>query len=206
VTISNGIDLDLLDRKAREPGPPRKGDEPVILGLGRLAREKGFDLLIEAHARLREAGVRHRVVILGEGEERPSLERLVQDLGVSESVEMPGHSPNPYPALAAAHAFCLSSRFEGFALVCLEAVALGIPVIATDVAGAREILAEGSYGELVTPGSVDALTDALRLHLTDPSRLREKSQLGKAIRARFSLSASVEEHLALYRHLTSERQ
>jgi glycosyltransferase involved in cell wall biosynthesis len=148
--------------------------KPVVMAVGRLNPEKGFDLLIRAHRRLRDMGVEHSLVILGEGPLRAELTELVKELRVADSVIMPGFFPNPYTALKQATLCVLSSHFEGCPSVLLEALALGVPIVATRCfSGPREILDEGKYGMLVPPNDEAALTEAIGKLLNDPARRKQ---------------------------------
>ena len=135
------------------------GAPPVVLAVGRLTPQKDFPTLLRAFARL---PVPARLLILGEGEQRTELERLTRELGVADSVQMPGYEPNPFKYMRRAAVFVLSSRYEGLPNALIQAMACGCPVVATDCpSGPREILADGKYGLLVPVGDVDALADAI---------------------------------------------
>jgi len=141
---------------------------PVILGAGRLTRQKDFATLIRAFARVR-AVIDSKLVIIGEGRSRPALEKLAADLGVAEAVSMPGHVANPYAYMARSSLFVLSSAWEGSPNVLTEALALGTPVVSTDCpSGPREILRDGCYGPLVPVGDVERLADAMLNTLQSP--------------------------------------
>jgi glycosyltransferase involved in cell wall biosynthesis len=162
--VVNGIDVREVRRRAglapegADAVPRARRAVPLVVANGRLAPQKGFDLLIEAHAQVVGAGVRHRLLITGDGPDRAALEALVRRLGVESSVELPGFSANPYPAMAAADVFVLSSRSEGLPLTLLEAMAVGAPIIATECGGGpRWLLGDSAGGQLVPPHSVDAL-------------------------------------------------
>jgi glycosyltransferase involved in cell wall biosynthesis len=138
------------------------GHLPVIMGIGRLTRQKDFATLIRAFARLRPA-CPSRLVILGDGSDRDELTRLAGELGVAGDVNLVGFQPNPYAWLARCRLFVLSSRWEGSPNALTEAMALGVPVVATDCrSGPREVLAEGRYGPLVPVGDAVALAEAMR--------------------------------------------
>ena len=141
---------------------------PVVLGVGELSERKDFATLVRAHAQL----VRRRpcrLVILGEGRRRAELQQLAASLGTAEHVELPGFVANPYPYMAAASVFALSSRWEGMPVVLIEALALGTPVVATDCpSGPRELLDAGRLGELVPVGDATALATALARTLDAP--------------------------------------
>jgi glycosyltransferase involved in cell wall biosynthesis len=140
----------------------------VIVGAGRLERQKDFPTLLRAFAMLR-ATRPARLVILGEGAWRARLEALAAALGIAADVDLPGFRPNPYPYLARARVFALSSAWEGSPNVLTEAMALGTPVVATDCpSGPREVLADGRFGPLVPVGDARALARALALTLDAP--------------------------------------
>jgi len=141
---------------------------PVVLGVGRLAHQKGFDTLLEAFAALRSERA-CRLIILGEGGERGHLERLRDRLGVTADVELAGFVRNPYPWMAMADVFAFPSRWEGFGNALAEALALGVRVVATDCpSGPREILDDGQWGALVPVGDPAAMAGALAGALERP--------------------------------------
>jgi len=140
-----------------EPDAP-----PVILGVGRLAQQKGFDVLMRAFALVREQQVA-KLMILGEGQERSKLEDLARELGVEQDVWLPGYIENPHPYMARSTVFVLSSNYEGFGVVLVEALAAGLPIVSTDCeSGPREVLRNGQYGKLVPVGDVAAMAAAIR--------------------------------------------
>lgn len=152
VVINNPVDLESVRRLAAKPlvtGFERTdgegGDAPIhLVAAGRLVPQKGFDLLIMA---LALCGNPHlRLTILGEGPLRGDLECLARDQGVALQVRFVGFQKNPYPFFAQAHAFVLSSRFEGFPNVILEALTCGTPVIATPAPGGVKEILEGMAG------------------------------------------------------------
>lgn len=149
---------------------PRLPHGRFILGVGRLAAQKRWDRLIAALPRLINPAV--NLVILGEGEEREALERLVERLGLSDRVSMPGHSPDPLPAIARADLVALTSEFEGVPGVVREALAAGTPVVATDSSVAiHELIDSASRGSVVPPGDRARLVGALN-HWLMPGRVR----------------------------------
>jgi len=144
---------------------------PVVLAAGRLTKQKDFPTLVKAFAHAREA-TNARLIILGEGEERDALERLVADLDIQESVSLPGFVENPYAFMARADVFVLSSLWEGFGNVLVEAMACRTPVVATRCPGGiAEVLAEGEYGTLITPGDVPAMARGIEEALRNPGDL-----------------------------------
>lgn len=159
--------------------------QPVILGIGRLAEQKAFERLIHAHARLREQGFAHHLVILGEGPDRAMLEEEIQRLGVSDSAFLPGHVNNVTDWFQHSTIFALCSRYEGFSLVLLEAISCGVAAVAMDCpSGPREILQDGRAGMLVPEGDESAFQKALA-ELIDSPRKREFYATRGRERARF---------------------
>lgn len=137
------------------------GEPPVVLGVGRLTAAKDFSTLIRAFSLVRQERLA-RLMILGEGEERPKLEALIRELGLDNDVALPGFVENPYKYFKGARVFVLSSRWEGFGNVLVEAMALGTPVVSTDCpSGPSEILEGGKWGRLVSVGDVEALARAI---------------------------------------------
>ena len=152
-----------LDHPWFQPGEP-----PVILGAGRLTAQKDFPTLIRAFALVRRK-LPARLMILSEGEERPGLEALVQELGLLQDVSLPGFVDNPYKYMKRAGVFVLSSKYEGFGLVLVEAMACGTPVVSTDCpSGPSEILQGGKFGRLVPIQDEDSLAQAILHTLMDP--------------------------------------
>ena len=154
------------------------GGHKRIIAVGTLKAQKRFDRLIEAFARL--TGNDARLLILGEGEERPTLEALAEKLGVLGRIDMPGFVCDPTPMFRKADLFVLSSDYEGFGNVVVEALEQGVPVVSTDCpSGPREILEDGKYGTLVPVGDVDALAHAMQEALSrthDHEALKRRAQ------------------------------
>ena len=162
--IYNPVVSPSLWTRSREPTDHpwlQNGRIPVIVGMGRLTRQKNFSALIQAFALVR-AEIPCRLIIFGEGEERPLLESLSRNLDIAHEVDLPGFVANPYPILSKASLFVLSSRWEGLPWVLIEALACGTKVVATDCpSGPREILDNGAYGELCPVEDVPALAAAM---------------------------------------------
>ena len=134
---------------------------PLILGVGRLVEQKDFSTLLQAFAKVRQ-NRRARLVILGEGNRRATLEREAEQLGVGDFVSMPGFVANPLKYMAEASVFVLSSRWEGLPTVLIEAMACGTPLVSTDCpSGPFEILKGGKYGKLVPVENPTALAAAI---------------------------------------------
>ena len=141
---------------------------PVIVGIGRLAPQKDFKTLIRAIA-LAQKEQPLRLLILGEGSEQPALETLIQQLTLTDSIIFTGFVDNPLTYLARADLCVLSSAWEGFGNVLVEAMGVGTPVVSTDCpSGPSEILAAGTYGKLVPVGNPNRLAHAILTTLKQP--------------------------------------
>lgn len=152
----------LLDHPWFEENQP-----PVILGVGRLSKEKDFPTLIRAFALVRQQ-YPSRLMILGQGEEMADLQNLVRTLNLSKDVDFQGFVANPYMYMARSKLLVLSSIYEGFGNVLVEAMLAGTPVVSTDCVGTSEILADGKYGSLVSVGNVADLAAAMVATLKNP--------------------------------------
>ncbi|MCH8686354.1 glycosyltransferase [Pedomonas mirosovicensis] len=141
----------------RAPDPAR----PTLLGIGRFVPQKGFDLLLDAFDQLRRRRSA-RLLLLGEGPQRPLLEEKVRQLGLEDLVSLPGITRNPFAALSHADLFVLPSRWEGLPATLIEALACGCPVVAADCpGGVREVLQDGRIGRLAPPGDAGLLAAAM---------------------------------------------
>lgn len=196
VTTYNPVVIPELSERARAPVDHpwfETRSIPVILAAGKLKRQKGFDTLIDAFARLR-AQRPARLMVLGSGELHESLERRVRAAGIGCDVEFRGFVENPYPFMSAASLFVLSSRWEGLPGVLIQAMACGCPVVSTDCpSGPSEILQKGEFGALVPVDDATALADAMARtldHPPDSARLIGRAQ-------DFSLERSTSRYLEL---------
>jgi len=195
--IYNTIDIDNVKNMAYEEcNHPWVLDKeyPLILSVGRLAPQKDHATLIKAFAQLlmkRKA----RLIILGEGPERPRLEAMIRNLNLTDYVDLPGFVQNPFPYLKNALLFVLSSRYEGFANVLAEALSLGIPVVSADCPhGPREILQNGQYGPLVPVGDSNELARAMLDTLESPL----PSEILRRRAEEFSIDRAVNAYLDLF--------
>lgn len=193
----------LAERAALPPAHPwfAPGQPPVVLGLGGLRTQKGFDVLLAAFARVR-SGRPCRLLILGEGRLRGELLAQAAALGVTEDFALPGFDPNPYPYLARAGLFVLSSRWEGSPNALTEALAIGAPVVAADCpSGPREILQGGTVAPLVPVDDVDALAAAIGEVLDHPGDPTWR----QAAVAEYTVETCAARYLALFQQLLEAR-
>lgn len=157
----NAVISDELDQLAQQPSPYPHPDR-YWLAVGRLTPTKGFDVLLEAYEMASRQATLPTLVIVGEGPQAGSLKALAYRLGIASRVHFTGLLANPYPLFRNAQLFVLSSRHEGLPTVLIEALALGVPVLATDCeTGPRELLDGGRLGVLVAPGDPQALAEGM---------------------------------------------
>ena len=189
--VHNPVDLVAIAKAASEPLDPeheRQWSRPAIVAAGRLADAKNYPLLIDAVAELRRT-VPARLFILGQGDAEMTLREQVVRLGLADAVVLCGFQRNPWKYIARADVFALSSRYEGFGNVLVEAMACGVPVVATSSPGTREIVSVGTDGLLVDRHEPHALAAALERVLSD-ARFRERLSHGaRASAERFALPA-----------------
>jgi glycosyltransferase involved in cell wall biosynthesis len=193
-TIHNGVP----DEAASPLASQRPGQ--VIGAVGRLEHQKGFDVLVRALAEVPEA----TLCLVGDGSERASLERLAHQLEVADRVRWHGWTDDPRSLLGTFDVFALSSRFEGFPLVVLEALLARAAVVATDVGSVAEAVVDGETGLLVPPEDPSALAAALRRGLADADLRRRLGESGRRlVLERFTADHMTRGFEALYGELLS---
>lgn len=202
--VPNGIDVDTWRPDAAARTDLRRvlgiADEFLWLAVGRLEAVKDFPALLQAMARIPE---RARLVILGEGPLRPELTTLASALRLEQRVRFIGFEQNVKRWMQAADGFVLSSRYEGLPMVLLEAGACGLPAIATDVAGTREVVVNGMNGWLPKAGDADALSNAMAKLMEMPAELRHAmgERARQHVAEQFSLDAVLDRWERLYADL-----
>lgn len=175
ITVYNPIDVNDIRSKV---GKKRRGEDGIIrlISVGRLVSQKGYDRLLKVVKRLHDGGYSIHLLILGEGDERKTLEKYVESYDMQSYVSLPGFSLNPYREMSESDLFVCSSRAEGFSLVIAEAMVLGIPVISTYCSGPNELLQEGKYGMLVD-NSEEGLYQGIKTLLNDQTKLVKLREL-----------------------------
>jgi len=178
--IPNPIRIDDILKKANEPiDHPwyRPGMSPVLLSVGRLHRTKDYPNLLQAFSLVRK-NTNVRLIILGEGQERSHLLSLARQLNIAQDVDMPGFQKNPYNFMVQSKVFVLSSKFESFSNVLLEAIACGCPVVSTDCPhGPKEIFEMTGVGRLVPVAHPQLLADAMLEALRDGEKKKPDLEL-----------------------------
>lgn len=164
VIYNPSVKADEVLEKAKEPldHPWFQPDQPpVLVAVGRLEQQKDYPMMIKAFSKVRE-DLDARLIILGEGRDRTSLESMLSEYGLDQDVSLPGFVSNPYAYLSRADLFVLSSRWEGLPTVLIEALCCGTKAVSTDCpSGPREILKDGQYGQLTPVGDAEAFASAI---------------------------------------------
>lgn len=207
IIFNAGID-ERVKLGATEPldSSEQRPEGPLLLGCGRLVEQKGFPYLIEAFELVQQRVANARLWIVGEGRDRPLLEKLIEDRALGDSVKLLGFRHNPYRYMAAADVFVLSSIFEGFGNVVAEAMACGTAVVSTDCPyGPSEIITDDVNGLLVPPRDAWALAEAILRVLLEPS-LRSRLVEGGLSRARdFGALAIASRYAEVFESLLEKR-
>ena len=165
--LYNVFDDSAIRRKAQESLEiPSNGTVPIVVAVGRLSKEKGYDRLLRIGRRLLDDGIKHEIWLIGDGPERAALERYVAEHQMTNTVRFWGFQSNPYPYLQAANIGVCSSLFEGFSTFAAECMILGKPFVTTECSGMREILADSEFG-LITENQEDSLYQGMKRILAD---------------------------------------
>ena len=183
--VHNGVDIARVRAlaSAQEPFVKR---EPWVVMAARLSCQKDHQTLLRAFSGIVE-NTRARLILVGDGEERAEIERQARELGIGDRLRITGHLDNPFPLMAAADVVVLSSHYEGFGLVLVEAMALGRAVIATDCpSGPAEIIRDGIDGFLVPPRDAACLGARMAALLGDAGLRARIGAAGERRAERFS--------------------
>lgn len=194
--VPNPVDLDRVAAAAQEPLEAEfqpQWTSPVIVAAGRLAEAKNYPLLIDAMAVLRQQ-LPARLFILGQGELEPAIRAHIAERGLAGAVVLCGFQRNPWKFIAKADVFVLTSHYEGFGNVLVEAMACGVPVVATASAGTRDIVRDGHDGLLVGDHTPEAVAAALARVLGDAAWRSRLSQAARVNARRFALNVVATEY------------
>jgi glycosyltransferase involved in cell wall biosynthesis len=200
--IENGIDVGDFCR-SRSPHEARVDlgfpAVPTIGAVGRLSAEKGFDILIRAVDRLLASGIEVQLVIAGEGPEKDALTRLIGELGRDDRIRLLGYRSDLVPLYESMDVYALSSLREGFPNVLLEAMAMEVSVVATRINGVPSLVTPGDTGEIVEPGSVEQLAEALLGLMRNAGRRAEYAAAGRrTVETKYSFAERMAKLIRLY--------
>lgn len=201
--IVNGVDVERFrpveaDERARLRTSLGVPTGPLVVFAGRLAPEKGVDVLLEAWPRVVSAIPDAHLLLLGEGEQRAELEGRVQSLKLGSSVTFAGGTADVSPFLQAADAFVLPSRAEGLPVALLEAMACGLPCVGTAISGTLQVLEQDRTGQIVPVNDAAALADGLLAALRAPEARAWAAQARRHVVEHYSLDVIADRYVDLY--------
>lgn len=193
IKVYNPIDTQEMIRKAEQPVINYNFDKtyPTFVSVGTVFPQKGFDRLLKVHKKLLDEGLKHNVLIIGDGYDFNNIKKLKSKLGVDETATMLGFSDNPSPYFKNADFYILSSRYEGFPTVLFEAIILKNKIIATEVSGVKEMLLNGALG-LIVENSEEGIYKGMKQALLNPHSFSEYSERLKNYEMPFNLENSVD--------------
>ncbi len=207
VVIPNGLDISELKESSLTPlDEPLKSffnsHEPVVLGVGRLSREKGFDRLISGFSELRGEFPRAGLIIVGEGRLREQLEATIDQLGIKDDVLMPGYCSAVPALLTQSNVLVMPSLTEGLPITLLEAMSLKTPVVASAVGEIPKVLGDGQGGEILNDGEPKTISSAIGKFVTDKELSARKARWSyEAVGEHFSSGAMADKYLAFYKRV-----
>lgn len=201
--IANGVEL---KRTSVPKATSVSADDPIVVGfVGRLSQEKGVDIAIEAFADIHRHRSSTRLKIIGDGPLRKDAEASVRAGGLENAVEFAGWLADVEPELVNIDVLLLPSRTEGMPLIVLEALSLGIPVVASDVGALGTLVFPGINGQLLTKPSSGAVARAVLKIISDPETLLQyKSRAYSSVGEQHSMSRVAEDYLRLYWRTTND--
>lgn len=169
VRIYNPLDTEEIIEKSNSEIKNYEFDNNIktFISVGTVFPQKGFDRLLKVHKKLLDEGLKHKILIVGDGYDFENVKKLKEELGVSETVTMLGFTDNPYPFFKKSDFYILSSRYEGFPTVLFEAITLKKKIIATDVSGVSELLDDGNLG-LIVENSAEGIYLGMKNALENP--------------------------------------
>jgi glycosyltransferase involved in cell wall biosynthesis len=201
--IANPIDIEKVKRQG-EASVSEQIESPAVFMCGRLTKQKGYLDALAAFCLLLKTVPEVHLYIIGEGPDRAMIEQKIQTLGLQNQVKLLGWQTNPHAYLRRADIFLMTSRWEGFGNVIVEAMALGVPVVVTDCPqGPRDILGSGRYGKLVPVGVASLASEAMAELLLSQSLYDHLSTVGKERASQYATSWIMQEYdrlLSALRH------
>lgn len=193
IKIFNPIDREDTLRKsdAEIQDYPFTENLPTFVSIGTVFPQKGYDRLLNVHKKLIDEGLKHQLLIIGDGYDFNTIQNQLNKLGLQETAKMLGFTSNPYPYLKRADFYVMSSRYEGFPTVIAEALIFNKPISATDISGIRDLLQDGRLGN-ITPNSEEGIYEGMKKFLTDKDLTEEYKNKIAQTELPFVLEKSVE--------------
>lgn len=191
--IYNPLDTDEILSKAEKAVKNYHFDTtvPTFISVGTVFPQKGFDRLLKVHKKLLDEGLKHKILIVGDGYDFDNIKALKHSLNIDETATMLGFTDNPYPYFKNADFYILSSRYEGFPTVLFEAITLKKKIIATNVSGVIEMLNDGKYG-IITENSEDGIYDGMKKAISEKTAFNDISIKLEHAEMPFTLQNSVD--------------
>jgi glycosyltransferase involved in cell wall biosynthesis len=201
VDLPNGVPVPVVPWK-----PQGDADSLNAVFVGRLASEKGLEALVDSWPIVREQKPSAQLTLIGEGPERASLEGQISRLGLANSVQLVGAMADPSVVLRQSDLFVLPSREEGMSIALLEAMALGIPSVASAIPGNLALMTDGVHGRLAPTNNPPALARAILEHRADPAAPGMADAARVRVVEHYSIAAMARSHLELFRELASRQR
>ncbi len=164
--VYNVIDGDVVNQKSLEFSVERNPEIPQFISVARLQKRKGFDMLARVHKRILDEGFQHEIIVVGDGDFRPEVESVIEELKIQNSFKLLGTQKNPYPYIKEADYFILPSKTESYPLIIGETLCLAKPIISTDVGGINEMIDHDVDGMLIEPNE-EGIYRAMKKFLTE---------------------------------------
>jgi glycosyltransferase involved in cell wall biosynthesis len=200
--IPNGVEINHFSPKRIDSTGDKKGE--IVICLARLTYQKGIDVLLQAWSLLSKQAPQARLIIAGSGPLQPQLERMAQALDILDSVEFVGLQGDVQSLLHESNVAVLPSRWEGMPVAILEAMACGLPCVASYVSGSEDIIQHGVNGLLVEPEDYRGLAEALLTLLRDPALAQQYGNAARVtIEKHYSLERITDKYIELYGRITS---
>ena len=207
ITKYNTNDTEKIIQLGREPYSfDFDNNDIVVCSVGGLALIKGYDRLINVSVKLHNEGYIFNLVIVGKGPDKDKLQQQISELHADDYIRLLGFQENPYRIMKNSDVFISSSRQEGMATVLTEAMTLGLPVISTDVSGAREVLGNNNEFGIVVDNSEDGIYNGLKTMLRNNSMREKYSEISKIRAQRFNIENTINEVDELFSSLKNELQ
>lgn len=182
----------ILEMAKEKPAFPFEKSIRTLCSAGRLETQKGYDRLIKAAKKLHDEGLSFKIIILGDGSQKTALAEQINEADASSYIQLLGFCENPYSIMAASDAFISSSREEGLATVLTEALTLGLPIVSTDVSGAKEVLGNNNEYGLVVENSEKGIYNGLKEILTNQNLMERYRKTAKVRAKQFDTEHTVQ--------------
>lgn len=210
VIIPNGIDttyfIPALDKTAAKKQQNLPVEKPIVGLVAYFKDVKNLPLFVQVAKQLIQQGMNAHFVLVGDGPERPNIERLIDNYGLTDSFTLPGLCENPLPWYQAFDILLLTSYTEALPLTILEAAACGVPAVATDVGGVRDVVVHGETGFIAPSGDAASLVQGVKRLIESPAlRLRMGRAAREHVVRSFSLEVMVQSYMHLFREIVQEK-